>query len=52
LTVVAKIIFYRWLSEAGVKVASEKQWRLLSKELISTEVAGEVAPFTRYKERW
>ena len=39
-------IKYRWLSQAGIKVTSEKKQRLLSKRLITTEVIGEVAPFT------
>jgi hypothetical protein len=39
-------LLLRWLSEAGVKVASEKQQRALSKELVTTEVVGEIAPFT------
>lgn len=30
----------------GIKIASEKKQRLLSKELIPTEIKAEVAPFT------
>ena len=37
---------HRWLSRAGVKVASEKNQRILSKQLITTQIASEVAPFT------
>lgn len=35
------------MNEAGVKVASEKKQRLLSKELIPTQIVGEIAPFTK-----
>ena len=38
--------FARWLSEAGIKLASEKSQRLLSKQLITTEIVAEIAPFT------
>ena len=36
----------RWLAEAGVKMASEKEQRHRSKELVSTAITGEIAPFT------
>ena len=36
----------RWLVEAGVRIASEKKQRLLSKELVSTDIIAEAAPFT------
>ncbi len=36
----------RWLAQAGVKVASEKDQRALSKELVKTEIVAEIAPFT------
>lgn len=39
------MVTHRWLSRAGIKVASEQ--RLLSKELVTTSVLGEVAPFTK-----
>ena len=38
--------FFRWLTEKGVKLASERKQRILSKELISVEVVAEIAPFT------
>lgn len=34
------------MAEAGIKIASEKDQRLLSKELITTEIVAECAPFT------
>lgn len=34
------------MNEAGIKVASEKQQRLLSKQLVTTEIVAELAPFT------
>ena len=36
----------RWLAEQGIKIASEKKQRLLSKELVTTEITAEMAPFT------
>ena len=38
--------FFRWLAEQGIKIASDKKQRLLSKELITTEIIAETAPFT------
>lgn len=38
---------YRWLAREGVKIASEKKQRLLSQQLITTEIVAEIAPFTR-----
>ena len=32
--------------EAGVHIASEKKQRLLSKELVTTDILAEAAPFT------
>ena len=37
---------HRWLAEAGVRIASEKKQRLLSKQLITTEIKAQAAPFT------
>ena len=37
---------YRWLNDAGVRLASEKNQRALSSELVPTRVVGEAAPFT------
>ncbi len=34
------------MNEAGIKVASEKKQRVLSKQLITTQIVGEIAPFT------
>ena len=41
------IFINRWLSEQGIKIASEKKMRLLSKEIISVEILADIAPFTR-----
>ena len=38
---------YRWLNELGIKVVSEKKQRAVSKQLITTQIVGEIAPFTR-----
>ncbi len=38
---------HRWLAEEGIKIASEKKMRSLSKEIISVEVLADIAPFTR-----
>ena len=35
------LILIRWLVEAGVHIASEKKQRLLSKELVSTDIISE-----------
>ncbi len=38
--------FIGGLADAGVRIASENKLRALSKELITTEVVAEIAPFT------
>ena len=37
---------FRWLATEGIKVASEKKQRALSKELITVDIKAEVSPFT------
>lgn len=36
----------RWLAAEGIKIASEKRQRALSKELITVDIQAEVSPFT------
>ena len=38
------LILIRWLVEAGVRIASEKKHRLLSNEIVSTDIRAEEAP--------
>ena len=44
--IITYLKFFRWLVEAGVHIASEKKQRLLSKELVTTDILAEATPFT------
>ena len=40
------LTYSRWLATEGIKLASEKRQRVLSKELITIDITAEVSPFT------